>query len=217
MQDRQGGSSDDDWQCLPLRRGGALPEVRALPGACDRSSGATLQTSTCSAAMASGGCGTVSAGAPTLKMPAFSRAISCSTIYLSATKTARPAPVITSPDLVLQGRQSTLWVQDAVPTSCQAFCRDPCQQRCPDTSWTEGTVYSSKTHRQGVPQHVHVVKAERGDTAHHGRPHAVGSVQPAAQPHLHDRHVHALLQKRPQRCAGDMNVSISRHWNNVVE
>ena len=32
---------------------------------------------TCKAAIASGGCGTVSAGAPTLKMPAFSRAISC--------------------------------------------------------------------------------------------------------------------------------------------
>ena len=55
-------------------------------------------------------------------------------------------------------------------------------------------------HRQRVAEDVHVVEAQGGDAAHHGAPHAVGRVQPPAQPHLHDRHVHALLQERAQSC-----------------
>jgi hypothetical protein len=48
---------------------------------------------------------------------------------------------------------------------------------------------------QRVPQQLHVVEAQGGDAAHDGAAHAVGGVQPPAQPHFQHHDIHPLLQE----------------------
>ena len=53
---------------------------------------------------------------------------------------------------------------------------------------------------EGVAQELHVVKAQGADPAHDRAADAVGGVQPAAEAHLQDHHVHLLLQENFEAC-----------------
>ena len=118
---------------------------------------------TCSAVWASAGCWTVRAGTPGLKMPAFSRAISCSRQRLG---------------LLQQQEQLAVHQQheDSLPSCLPERPRDSCI-----AYW------------QCVTQDLHVIKAQRGDASDNRAGDTVGGIQSPPQPNLQNGHIDILL------------------------